>query len=201
MDQNTQILLLIGLAIVVAIAIWLTLRKRRTDHLRDRFGDEYDRTVDSVGKRGKAEDNLIEREKRVEQFDIRPLTGEERERYTGEWKETKALFVDSPQEAMLKSDRLLGDMMNTRGFPMSDFDRRYEDLTVDHGEVARHYRDGHEIAAKKDDATTEEMRRAMNHYERLFDELVSDVDDATHNASDRGVSATANGKAERPRDA
>ena len=93
--------------------------------------------------------------------------------FAGDWKEVKALFVDSPQEAMLRGDRLLADMMQTRGFPMADFDRRYEDLSVNHGKVAHHYREGHEIAERRAEATTEEMRRALKNYEHLFDELVS----------------------------
>jgi hypothetical protein len=69
--------------------------------------------------------------------------------------------------------------METRGFPMGDFDRRYEDLTVDHAAVARHYRDGHEVAVKKGDATTEEMRRGLNNFEKLFEDLMRDGDSGT----------------------
>ena len=69
-------------------------------------------------------------------------------------------------------------MMEARGFPVGDFDRRYEDLTVDHALVAKHYREGHDIAEKRGDATTEEMRRAINHYEKLFEELVSETEEA-----------------------
>ena len=173
-DQLTFILIVAAIAALVLFGVWYMTRRKRTEHLRDRFGDEYDRTVDAHG-RGDAEKNLEAREKRVSDLRIRPLTIEERDRFAGEWKDVKALFVDSPQEAVLRGDRLLGEMMQTRGFPMADFDRRYEDLTVNHGEVARHYREGHEVALKKDDATTEEMRRALKNYEQLYDELVRDA--------------------------
>lgn len=174
MDQSLiATLAIVVIVVIVASVIWFVIRKRQSDQLRERFGDEYDRTVANTGRRSVAEENLREREKRVAKFDIRPLSDDEQSRFTGEWKETKAVFVDSPGEAVLRSDRLLSKMMETRGYPMADFDRRYEDLSVDHGMVARHYRDGHEIAVKQD-ATTEEMRRALNHYERLFDELVRD---------------------------
>jgi hypothetical protein len=135
----------------------MTINKRRSDHLRDRFGDEYDRTVDSVGGRSDAERNLEERQKRVAEFDIRPLTVAERDRFAAEWKDVKALFVDSPAEAVLRGDRLLANMMDTRGYPMGDFDRRYEDLTVDHGTVARHYRDGHDIAVRLDELSRDSL--------------------------------------------
>lgn len=216
MQEAELIQLLVVIAVVIAVfaIIWFVLRRRKTNHLRDRFGDEYDRTVDSVGGRSSAERNLEEREKRVATFDIRPLSVTERDRFAQEWKDVKSLFVDSPQEAMLRGDRLLGTMMEARGFPMSDFDRRYEDLTVDHATVARHYRDGHDIAEKRGEATTEEMRRALNHYEKLYDELMHDAaaepptsaPATTHRADTDGdgfgdadtASMTANGRPVRP---
>lgn len=176
-DQTTTFLIIIAAIVIVLALIWFFLRRRTTTKLRDRYGEEYDRTVDRVGGRGKAERNLAQREQRVSQFHIRPLSGEERDRFTGEWQEAKTLFVDSPQEAVLRGDRLLGAMMEKRGFPVQEFDRRYEDLTVHHAEVANHYREGHEIADKAGDATTEEMRRALNHYEKLFEEMVRDAEE------------------------
>ena len=73
---------------------------------------------------------------------------------------------------------------------MTDFEHRHADLTVDHGDVARHYLAGHEIADRADagETTTEELRRAMNHYERLFDDLVNDTGDSV---ASRPVSAPA----------
>ncbi|GAA3788373.1 hypothetical protein GCM10022600_06000 [Qipengyuania pelagi] len=180
MQEAQLIQLLVVIAVVIALfaVVWFVMRRRKTAHLRDKFGEEYDRTVDSTGGRSSAERNLEERERRVAEFDIRPLTPAERDRFGDEWREVKMLFVDSPPEAVLRADRLLGTMMEARGFPVGDFDRRYEDLTVDHGAVAKHYRDAHDIAEKRGDATTEEMRRAINHYEKLFEELVSETGEA-----------------------
>ena len=120
---------------------------------------------------------LEEREERVAKLDIRPLTAQERGDFSREWREVKAVFVDSPVEAVHHADRLLATIMRTRGYPMADFDRRYEDLTVDHGEVARHYRDGHEITLRHErgQASTEDLRQAMIHFEALFDDLVNEV--------------------------
>src|SRR5690606_27917424 len=140
MQQNEILILaLIGIALVAGLVIWMAMRRRHTTALRDKFGDEYDRTLEEEGKRGAAEAALEEREKRVARLDIRPLTSQQRGDFSREWREVKAVFVDSPVEAVHHADRLLTTIMKTRGFPMADFDRRYEDLTVDHGEVARHY--------------------------------------------------------------
>ena len=169
----------IGVVVIAAIAAWLIIRNRRTAGLRDTFGDEYDRTLDTAGSRAKAEAALKEREARVSKLDIRALTAEERDGFSREWRDVKALFVNSPVEAVHHADRLLTEIMKTRGYPMADFDRRYEDLTVDHGEVARHYREGHDIVVRhgKGQSSTEDLRQAMIHFEALFDDLVNEVTD------------------------
>lgn len=180
MEGETQTLAIVAIIVVAAVLlIWLLMQRRRSGELRDKFGEEYDRTVHERGGRGKAEADLVEREKRVKKLDIRPLGPEERKRFTGEWQEAKALFVDSPTEAIGRSDRLLTTVMTTRGYPMTDFEHRHADLSVEHGDVARHYRSGHDIAerAQRGEASTEDLRQAMQHYEALFDNLVSDTSD------------------------
>lgn len=178
MDQNqVTILAVVAVSLIAAIVIWMAMRRRHTVALRDRFGDEYDRTVEQTGARAKAEAALDEREKRVATLDITPLTPQQRGDFAKEWREVKAVFVDSPVEAVHHADRLLSNIMRARGYPMAHFERRYEDLTVDHGEVARHYREGHEITARHQQgkASTEELRQAMIHFEALFDDLVNEV--------------------------
>jgi hypothetical protein len=179
-EQN-QIILVAAIAVVavVALLIWSAMRQRRSASLRERFGDEYDRTVDAHGKRARAEAALEEREKRVASLDIHPLTAQQRSDAIREWREVKAVFVESPVEAVHHADRLLSKIMQARGYPMADFERRYEDLTVDHGEVARHYREGHEITLRNQEgkASTEDLRQAMIHFEALFDDLVNEVTD------------------------
>jgi len=175
-DQTTVIAIL-ALIVVAALVLWFLYRSRRTAVLRDKFGkDEYERTRETLGGRGKAEDALREREKLVAALDLRPLGPAERQQFTADWHAAKAEFVDDPAKAVLDADRAIGGVMGARGFPVADFDTRYESLTVDHGAVARHYRAGHDIALKQANgqATTEDLRQAMIHYEALFDELVSE---------------------------
>ena len=178
MDSSTLTLIVIAAAIVLlGVVLWAAMQKRRTNTLRSQFGDEYDRTVESEGKRAKAEAALEERAERVSKLEIRPLDPRERDEAIKDWRETKALFVDSPVEAVHRADRVLADIMSARGYPMADFDRRFEDLSVDHGEVARHYRDGHALVVNhgKGQGSTEDLRQAMIHFEALFDDLVNEV--------------------------
>ena len=64
--------------------------------------------------------------------------------------------------------------MKALGYPVSDFDQRAADISVDHPRVVDNYRSAHEIAMRvgKDQATTEDLRTAMIHYRSLFEELV-----------------------------
>jgi len=122
-----------------------------------------------------AERELEHREKRVEKFQIRPLSNEERERFTEEWRMTQEKFVDDPRGAVAEADGLVHRAMKTRGYPIAgEFDDRAADLSVDHPRVVEHYRAGHEIAARDatNAASTEDLRLAMRHYRELFEDLL-----------------------------
>ena len=60
--SDTELLLIVLLALVVLTGLWLWMRRRQSEALRDRFGPEYDRTVHAVGDERKAETLLAERE-------------------------------------------------------------------------------------------------------------------------------------------
>lgn len=181
MEDTTQVIAIVAIVVVAAaLLLWLLMQRRRSETLRAKFGDEYDRTIDARGGRAEAEADLIKREERVKKLDIRPLGREERNRFTDEWQQTKALFVDGPAEAISRSDRLLTQVMTTRGYPMTNFEHRHQDLTVQDKDVAQHYLTGHEIAdrATRGEASTEDLRQAMQHFEALFEHLVNDSGDS-----------------------
>ena len=64
--------------------------------------------------------------------------------------------------------------MKARGYPVSDFEQRAGDISVDHPIVVEHYHKAHDIALRHErgDASTEDLRQAMIHYRALFDNLV-----------------------------
>lgn len=164
---------LIVLAVLIAAGVML-MRKRRTASLKERFGGEYDLTVEKAGGAHRAETILHEREKRVESFDIRPLSPASRARFIEAWRRIQAQFVDAPADAVTRADVLLGEVMEERGYPVADFEQRSADLSVDHGDVVQNYRAGHTIALRhaKGEASTEDLRQAMIHYRALFDDLI-----------------------------
>ena len=170
------IVLAAAVILVIAVLAWLYVRKRRstTAGLRQRFGPEYERAVREHGSERKAEAKLTDREKRVEKLNIRDLNPMERERFSEQWKSVQSHFVDSPKGAVTEADDLVSSLMKTRGYPVSDFDQRAADISVDHPQVAENYRSAHEIALRvgKDAATTEDLRTAMIHFRSLLEELV-----------------------------
>ena len=166
---------LLVLALVVGIVVMLVQNRRRAN-LRSRFGPEYSRTVEEVGSARKAEAELHEREKRVAQFSIRSLSPQQVDMFTDAWMRVQAQFVDDPQGAVSRADVLLTEIMEARGYPIVDFERRSADLSVDHPEVVQNYRAAHDIAIRhaRGEADTEDLRQAMIHYRGLFEELVNE---------------------------
>ena len=168
--------IVLGIIIVASLFVGAILwsRRVRSEHLRDQFGPEYDRAVEAKGDRSKAEADLAAREKRVAKLNIRPLEPAERREFTERWTDVQARFVDDPARAVAFADALLGDVMKARGYPVSDFDQRAGDISVDHPVVVEHYHEAHDIALRHErgEASTEDLRQAMIHYRALFDNLV-----------------------------
>ena len=168
----------IGLGLVVLVLLAglavLIMRNRQHANLRSKFGSEYDRTVEEAGSSRKAEAELQEREKRVASFSLRRLSPQQTDMFTDGWMKVQNQFVDDPQGAVSRADVLLTEVMEARGYPIVDFDRRSADLSVYHPEVVQNYRSAHDIAIRhaRGEADTEDLRQAMIHYRELFEELV-----------------------------
>ncbi|MGD9893883.1 MAG: hypothetical protein AB7R89_13985 [Dehalococcoidia bacterium] len=168
---------LVAIAVLaILVAVWLFLQKRRTEHLQQGFGPEYERTVHETGGRRAAESELHEREKRVEKLHIRPLSAEERSRFSAQWEQTQARFVDDPDATIDEADRLVGAVMQARGYPVGEFEQRAADISVDHPGVVSHYRAAHRIALghERGESSTEDLRQGIVHYRALFDELLQE---------------------------
>jgi len=174
MDPTTLHLVIAGvIVLLLVLLIALVVRNGRSRRLRRDFGPEYDRAVQTSGARA-AEAELLRRRKRMGKLSLRPLSEQEREGFAAEWDHTQTLFVDEPSAAVTRADKLLGQAMESRGYPLNDFDQQSADLSVDHPVVVQNYRAAHAIALRHDrgEASTEELRQAMLHFRTLFDELV-----------------------------
>ena len=165
--------ILVG-ALLVAAAWVLSQRKNRSLRLQQRFGPEYNRTVDEFGGRAKAESELKAREKRVEHLSITSLAPSEAARFSHAWNALQGRFVDNPKGVVVQAEQLVRELMLARGYPMGDFERRSADISVDHPAVVEAYRAAQAIAVRdqRGEANTEELRKAVVHFRTLFDELL-----------------------------
>jgi hypothetical protein len=171
---TTTVIAIAVVAIVLIAAVWVYVDRQRRRHLKTRFGPEYDRVVHDTGDARRAESQLENRARRVSKYEIHPLTPDQSRRFSEEWRRVQALFVDQPAAAVTEGDRLVIEVMKARGYPMSDFDRRTEDLSVDHPSVVHHYREARTIAERHErgNASTEDLRQALIHYRALFEDLL-----------------------------
>lgn len=171
---NTLLLALILLVLVIGGVVWIVMQRHRTVRLKKRFGTEYGRTIQELGSRTKAESELARREERVAGLRIVPLSAADAARFSKAWNVLQGRFVDNPKGVVVEADELVRDVMLKRGYPMGDFERRAADISVDHPAVVTNYRAAQAIAARdaRGEADTEELRRAVVHYQTLFDELL-----------------------------
>lgn len=179
-------ILIVIVAVVVVAVIAMVARQRRTAALRQRFGPEYDRAVETREGRRPAEADLRDREKQRAQLDIRPLSEGTRVRFAEEWRDVQERFVDEPSDAVAAADRLVYSVMEARGYPMGDFDAQADLVSVDHPDVVENYRFAHGIhqRAQAQEAGTEDLREALLRYRSLFDELL-EADDGQAGATVR----------------
>jgi hypothetical protein len=176
--NTSTIIAVVAVVVVLMVAVLAVRPLLRRRRLQERFGPEYDRAVDSHGDRSAAEHELIEREKRYKEFDLRPLSTEARDRYAMRWADVQAEFVDVPEGAVADADRLLSEVMAERGYPTGAFEQQAADLSIEHSRTIERYHAAHDIHQLAGDgrASTEDLREAMVHYRALFVELLGGED-------------------------
>ena len=178
MSTAAIVILVVVLLAVLFAAGWFFGGYARSRRLRNRFGPEYDRSLESAESRKAAERELAAREKRYAQLELRPLSVAARARYTEQWARIQEQFVDDPTASVGGADELVHAVMRERGYPTDDFDQQAADLSVEHGAVVGHYRDAHQIRGRGD-AGTEDLRNALMHYRTMFRSLVGPVETDT----------------------
>src|SRR3954471_4428103 len=174
--------LLIVVLVVVVLAAVAVMRRRRTENLRGRFGPEYDRAVEASDDRRNAEQELLDRARRRDQLDIRPLPEAARARYAEQWRGIQERFIDDPAGSVGSAHTLLDQVMAERGYPTTDFEEQADLVSVDHPRVVENYRAAYAVHQRQStgQASTEDMRDALVRYRSLFEDLLHpEAPDAT----------------------
>jgi hypothetical protein len=93
----------------------------------------------------------------VEEDEREPLLpGDQSDRFTEQWQEIQASFVDRPRESVEQADTLVADLMQRLAAGFSNERERLE-AQWDRG----------------DDVSTEDLRVALTRYRSFFDRLLS----------------------------
>lgn len=178
MLSESEWIIVVGVLALVVVATFalLVLRKagRRHNLLKHRFGPEYDRAVAERGSVARGERELLAREKRVRKQELQPLAEADRARFSEQWRDVQARFVDDPSFAVQDADELIIGVMRAQGYDLASFEQRVADLSVDHADMVDHYRAAHELAEanREGRADTESLRQALVHYRALFTDLL-----------------------------
>ncbi|MDM0082315.1 hypothetical protein QTI17_17115 [Variovorax sp. J31P179] len=172
--QTWTLVAIVAAVIVIALAAYAIRRSKESQGLRTRFGPEYDRAVQAHGSRAQAEAELRRREERVGHLTIVPLAAADAARFSAAWTSLQADFVDNPRGVVDQADALVRELLAKRGYPVTDFEHRAADISVDHPTVVSNYRAAQEIRGRtlRGEVETEELRKAVVHYRALFDELL-----------------------------
>jgi hypothetical protein len=171
------ILIAVVVVILAVVAIMATRSKsggKRTERLKQHYGSEYDRAVDTTGDEKSAQALLLEREKQHKKLDIKGLSPQARTMYAEQWRLVQTGFVDNPTTAVKDADLLVNQVMRERGYPVDDFEQRAADISVDHPGVVSDYRAAHTIYLSQQNGQipTETQREAFVHYRALFETLL-----------------------------
>jgi hypothetical protein len=176
MDSNLMLIILMILALV-AVAVLLQARKDASHALGNRTGPGYSQLIAEFSSRAKAQAGVRatgQGQGHVQQLRIAPLSRSDAARFGAAWKSLQARFVDQPQGSLVEADTLVRELMQKRGYPMGDFERRAAEISVDHPGVVERYQEAHEIALldRHGDVDAEDMRQAVIRYRALFCEML-----------------------------
>jgi hypothetical protein len=177
----------IGVAVVIIAAglAWFIYQRNRTRHLRERFGPEYDRRIAERGDRRRAESELAYSEMKAEKLKVLPFSPTDRTRFLAEWRLCQSRFVDDPAGAVNDADRIVTDIMRTRGYAVDDPYDRVADVSAAYPNQASAYREASDIVIRhsRGNASTEDLRRAFVDFRSLFDEMLGGQDEELKRAS------------------
>jgi hypothetical protein len=159
---NSEWVLIASAAALMGLAV-------RGIHLKKPFeGPE-----DHFGAEDRAE-SANTSDRRNERIEIVPLNAREAARFIRSWRGLQARFTSNPQNVVAQTDQLVREVMLKRGYPIGDFERRADDISLEHPEVVQIYRAAQAIAARAERGRADmaELRQAAAHYRALFDRLI-----------------------------
>ena len=146
MDQQTLVIVVGVVAVLLLLGIVLLVlrgRRNRRQHqeLDERYGSEYRRTVQATGSQKAAAAELADRERRHESLELQELTADDVQDVRSHLAVLQYRFVDDPSEALLGMNRVLTEVLRSRGYPIvEDREEGLRQFGLDHPETAQDVR-------------------------------------------------------------
>lgn len=113
---------------------------------------------------------------RLAAFTIRPLTEDARVRFMADWRRTRVRFLEDPERAIHEADRLVNELMYTRGVPAWTLDHDQATLLAKSSpELEQHYRKARKIAAiaEKGQHSDHELQQAFSSYKVICQRMLA----------------------------
>lgn len=174
-DPIVWIVIAVVAVVLIGVLLVLAQRKRsRAAGYEDRYGREYQRTIDRVGSREAAQRELDERAERRRRSPLRPLPSSRRDELLDRWERLQAQFIEAPAATVRNADVLLDEAARDRGYADADIDQRLQDLALEHSDEVHAYRQatGRTKADRGPVEDEESLRRTMVAGRDLFHALV-----------------------------
>lgn len=142
LTQPPWLYVLVAAAVViVALIVWgvvaASRRKSEREHLRERYGTEYDRTLAMHRNTRSAIADLKEREQLHEQLELSELNSSDHDLIRRHMATLQYRFVEDPSDVLLQTERVVTEVLRAMGYPVAeDRDRGVRLFSVDHPEHA-----------------------------------------------------------------
>jgi hypothetical protein len=173
-SMSQAVSLLIGAAVLLmAGAGWIVARVWRARNRRAEGGRTDGGVLEPAGALARSTSGLV-LGVAPSRLDARPLSSDESVRFSKAWRAVQARFIDDPNGAVTEADRLVGELLYARAFPLGEMDEYAEDITQEYPRLMRNYRLARSIARRhaNGQTTTEDLRQAFVAYRALFDDLL-----------------------------
>jgi hypothetical protein len=173
----SQLLLAFAVLVVIdliAVELWRFYKKKKLQKLEQQFAAEHTRIVNDLDSQATTRLNLVVSGVPVKHFNIVPLNAAEAARFGYAWNALQDRFDANPKGAVVEADHLVRELMMQLGYPVSNFEERADEISVDHPGVVTNFRAAQAIAVRDvhGHADTEARRKALVYYRALFDELL-----------------------------
>ena len=143
MDTWVWIVIVAAVVLVDARDRVMATTSRRRRGLQDRFGPEYDRTVETADTAGRPRRTARSGSSGTKSSTSASCRRLPATRYFEQWRGVQTRFVDDPGEAVREGDTLVQQVMRERGYPIGRFRATRRRRLGRPSARRRHYRSAH----------------------------------------------------------